>query len=68
MTDVEFVDHGSVWVMTPRTDAGRAWIEDNVFTGDSLTWGAEGVVVEPRMLLQLCERLSAAGLSYERVP
>lgn len=44
--DLEFQNHGSIFVVVPFTEAGKDWLDENV-GGDALTWG-RGVVVEPR--------------------
>lgn len=49
MTDLTVDNHGSLCVLTPVSDAGREWVAEHI-PDDAMTWGAEGIVVEPRYI------------------
>ena len=57
--DFVFQDHGSVGVLTPMTDAARAWIESNVEVAQ--TW-AKGIAIEARYVGPVLAGLADAGL------
>jgi hypothetical protein len=63
--DVSIQDHGSIAVIVPETDAGRAWCDENL-EGDLLRWGG-GVACEPRYVGDIAEGLRDAGLHVEGV-
>ena len=44
MNDLLFRDHGSIWLLIPVTEAGSAWIADNI-PDDAPTWG-KAIAVE----------------------
>lgn len=46
--DVTVVDHGSIIIFLPTSDAGREWIAENIGS-DAMRW-AGGVVVDPRYI------------------
>lgn len=46
MTDIQFANHGTIWLCWAETDAGRDWLEDNL-EGDLCTI-AGAVAIEPR--------------------
>jgi hypothetical protein len=64
MADITFQDHGSVLLMRGSSDAGKAWIADNVAqnAGYTLMWAGH-VVVEPRFVDQIIEGAYADGLA-----
>ena len=59
--DVRFSDMGSIYLMTPLTDQGRAWIDDNVSIEP---WSRLGdcVAVEPRCVPDLVNGMVGDGL------
>ena len=46
--DVRVIDHGSITIFLPTSDAGREWVAENIGS-DAMRW-AGGVVVEPRYI------------------
>ena len=58
--DVMVEPHGSIVLVRPATDAGEAWLRENV-QEDAQWWGA-ALVVEPRYLDNLLDGIRAAGL------
>jgi hypothetical protein len=61
LSDFHFVQHGSVCVLTPMTDAGKDWTAENI-GGDAMRWGASGVVIEPRYAEAILQGISDDGL------
>jgi hypothetical protein len=59
--DFEVHDHGSLWIIIPRSEAAIVWADEHL-PEDALTWGA-GVVVEPRYVPAILEGIMADGLS-----
>jgi hypothetical protein len=60
MSDVSIQDHGWVVLITPETDAGRGWVQNNV----QLTWDCdETFAVEPRYFGDLLVKMLNAGLT-----
>ena len=63
MTDIEFENHGSIFVMFGRSPAGVEWIDENVqITDETQCWGT-AIVVEPRYVADIAEGAIAAGLT-----
>jgi len=58
--DLEFQNHGSLFVVVPFTEAGKDWLDENVGR-DALTWG-RGIVVEPRYVEDILVGAEDAGL------
>jgi hypothetical protein len=58
--DVQFENHGSIWLARPLTNAGLAWVEDNI--PDDAQWFARAIVVEPRYVGDIVEGMQADGL------
>lgn len=44
--DINIIDHGSIVIFLPTSDAGREWVAEHI-ASDAMRW-AGGVVVEPR--------------------
>lgn len=62
--DIELVGQGgSVALLMPRSDAGRAWIEDNL-PHDAPRWG-DGVAVEARYIAPIIDGMLGDGLAVE---
>lgn len=60
MTDIQFTDHGSIWTAAPLTDAGRAWIDENL--PDDAQWFGGAICIEPRYGAAIVEGMRADGL------
>lgn len=63
MPDIQIVNHGSILIFVPGTDAGREWLGENIAT-DAMRW-AGGVVVEPRYAVDIFNGAMADGLRVE---
>ncbi len=61
MVDVSVRDEGYVVIVTPQTDAAKAWVEENVETS-GWQWLGGGFAVEPRMLDNLLAGMEEDGL------
>jgi hypothetical protein len=64
--DFEFVEHGSICLLTPMTPAANDWDEANI-PKDAMRWGACSVVIEPRYAPSILEGIAADGLTVERL-
>jgi hypothetical protein len=60
--DIVFTNGGSVWIITPKTDAGREWLTDNVCL--ELGW-CDGYACEARYVRDIIEGAIGAGLVIE---
>lgn len=58
--DITVIDHGSITVFLPTSDAGREWIAEHI-ASDAMRW-AGGVVVEPRYLGDIVDGAINDGL------
>jgi hypothetical protein len=58
--DVQFTDHGSIWLVQPLTPAGEDWIADNL-PEDAQSWSG-AVVVEPRYVGDIAQGMTDSGL------
>lgn len=59
--DVEFSDHGSLWLVHLHTEAAQDWVATNV--QDDATWHGETLVVEPRYVEPLVKGMQLDGLT-----
>lgn len=59
--DVEFLNHGSVCMVVPLTDAAKDWVEENLAL-ESWQWLGGGFACEPRYAGDLAEGMSSDGL------
>jgi hypothetical protein len=62
MDGVDFTisDHGSLLVLTPRSESATEWLEDKM-PEDAQTWGKKGYVIEPRFVFDIVEDLRENG-------
>jgi hypothetical protein len=58
--DFYCVNHGSIFVLTPLTEAAQAWVSENL-PEDAPTWG-NSIVVEHRYIGEIVAGLTADGL------
>lgn len=63
MSDITLADHGSLCILTPRTDAARDWFAEHVGDDDTQFWGADGYVVEPRYVEAILDGAEDAGFT-----
>lgn len=61
MTDLTVANHGSIFLLTPTSETGDAWIAKHIPT-DALTWGSS-IVVEPRFIGDIVAGATADGLT-----
>ncbi len=64
MTDIKVQNHGSIVLLTPRTDAAEEWFDEHL-PADAQTWGLNSIVVEPRYVGAIIEGAAEAGLEIE---
>lgn len=60
--DIEVQNHGSIVSLTPLTDAGRDWIDENVASED-WQWMGGSLNIEPRYAGELLYGAQEAGLA-----
>lgn len=61
MFDFKVTNHGSVWIVTPETNEGVMWVDENV--SEERTNFCGGFSVEPRYIPDLIDGIEQAGLS-----
>jgi hypothetical protein len=59
--DIMLSNHGSVWLVTPVTDAAREWIDDNVAA--DAQYFAGSLVVEPRYIAGIVRGMEEDGFT-----
>ena len=64
-TDFGVSDHGSIFLLEPRTRAARNWIDEHI--ADNAQFWGECVAVEHRYIWDLVEGIVADGYSVEAV-
>ena len=62
MADFQIVNHGSIVVITPLSEAGEQWREEHI-SADALSWG-RGFVCEPRYVADIVEGIESDGLEF----
>ncbi len=60
VVDVRVANHGSIWLLTPQTDAARQWVADYL-SPDTQMFG-EAVAVEPRYVHDIVTGMRDEGL------
>jgi hypothetical protein len=55
-------NHGSVMILNAHTNAARHWRDEHL-PNHAMTWGRDGVVVEPRYIADIVNGVREAGLS-----
>ena len=63
MADFILSGGGSVYILTPQTDAARDWIEEHI--PDDAQWFGHGVAVEHRYVDAIVTGIIADGLEVE---
>jgi len=61
--DVQFRNHGSIWLAQPLTAAAGDWIAEHI-PEDAQYWG-DAVVIEPRYVAAIAEGMANDGLEIE---
>ncbi len=59
--DFSLVNHGSIYLLTPRTPAAEQWAAKHL-PDDAMTWGP-AVVVEPRYVEEIALGIGRDGLT-----
>jgi hypothetical protein len=54
-------NHGSIFILTARTDAAKNWVEE-FLPEDRQTWGPDGTVVEHRFIRDIVDGILGDGL------
>lgn len=60
--DIDINDQGSIVMFTPRTDAGREWMDENV-ESEPWQWMGPSLCVDHRPAQDLVEGMQEAGLT-----
>jgi hypothetical protein len=63
MSDLIVNNHGSIFLLSPVTEAGEAWIDEHI-PQDAMTWGG-AVVVEHRYIEAIVASALADGLEVK---
>lgn len=58
--DIKVENHGSIFLLCPRSEPGRDWLREHTYA-DALTW-AGAVVVEPRYVEDIVRGAQDDGL------
>ncbi len=61
--DFRCENHGSVFLLTPLTQSGQSWIEENL--PSNAQWFGNGVVVEHRYIWAILEGIQNDGLAVQ---
>lgn len=64
-SDIEMNDMGSIAYLMAHTDAGEAWLRDNL-QSEPWQWSRSAIAVEPRMAHDILESAADAGLAVSR--
>jgi hypothetical protein len=59
--DIHVQIEGSIYILFGMSDAGKAWLKENL-PDDAMTWGRGGVVVEHRFVADIVAGAIEAGL------
>ena len=65
MTDIEFIEHGSIVTMHARTVVGVDWIDEHVLINDDTQFWGRSPVVEPRYARDIVSGARRDGLKVE---
>ena len=57
-------NHGSICILHLYSKAAQEWA-DEYLPEDRMTWGANGVIVEPRYVQPIVDGLIAEGFTYD---
>jgi len=61
-TDFTVKNHGSIVLLVPETDAGRAWVEENIGCDNGYQPYWPTVLAEPRYVAAIVEGMQNDGL------
>ncbi len=60
--DMQFSNHGSIWIMEPLSDAAREWVSEHI-PEDAQAWGKNGIVIEHRYVYDIMVGATNDGLT-----
>ena len=60
MPDISVINHGSIVILQPLSEAARGWFDEHI--PDDALWFAGGLVVEPRYVEDILVGASEDGL------
>ena len=63
MSDLNFINGGSIVLLIPQSDAGKEWVRDHVEVPDYAS--ERSVPVEPRYVKNIIDGAQADGLEVE---
>jgi hypothetical protein len=58
-------DEGSILLLTPRTELARNWIDEHIGRDNGFQPYYPTIVIEPRYVIAILERIRVAGLEIE---
>ena len=61
MTDLSLSNHGSLWLLTPHTEASEQWVDDNL--SDARQMLGRAIAIEPRYVADIVAGIRADGLT-----
>lgn len=64
--DVRISDHGSIAILHPLTDAGKAWINEHL-DGPESQWFGGGIAVEPRYMNPILQGMQDDGITFSSI-
>jgi hypothetical protein len=62
--DLKLTNHGSIFLLTPVSEAGHNWIDEHI-PNDATRWGRADVVVEHRYAADLINAAVEDSLNVE---
>jgi hypothetical protein len=66
MPDFDFIQHGSICLLTPLSEAAQEWAKEHL-PEDVMLWGKHSLVIEPRYAEPILTGISDAGLTVYRL-
>jgi hypothetical protein len=63
-SDFRVSNHGSILILFADTQEAQDWVAQHI-PEDALTWGRNGIVVEPRYISNIVDGIQNDGLSVE---
>ena len=61
--DLQFENHGSIWLIRPLSDTGREWLDEHI-PDDAQTLG-DAIACEPRYIQDIMRGAWRDGLALE---
>ena len=59
--DVQFHNHGSIWLAEPLSAAAQEWLDEHIDANSAQYWGTM-LVIEPRYIANIAGGMREAGL------